>query len=135
MGAEPINLPEVVAEVRAVFEAYEAALLRNDLAALDAFFWHGAQVLRYGIAEHSLGIEGLRRYRAEAPPVDPRRQLHGTVITTFGRDAASACTEFSAPGNSLRGRQTQSWVRLEGGWKIVAAHVSMVDPAVLKLYY
>jgi hypothetical protein len=131
----PVDLPEVLAEVRAAFEAYEAALLRHDLAVLDAFFWHGAEVLRYGVAEHSLGIEGLRRYRAEAPPVDPRRQLHRTVIKTFGRDAASACTEFTSPATPLLGRQTQTWIRLAGGWKIVAAHVSMVDPAGPKLYY
>jgi hypothetical protein len=130
-----VNLPEVVAEVRAEFELYEAALLHHDLAALDAFFWHGPQVLRYGVAEHSLGIDGLRRYRGEAPPVDPRRRLRGTVITTFGYDTASVCTEFVAPGTPLLGRQTQSWVRFAGGWKIVAAHVSMVDPAALKRYY
>lgn len=135
MGAEQIDLPEVLAEVRAAFEAYEAALLRHDLPALDAFFWHGAEVLRYGVAEHSLGIEGLRRYRTEAPPVDPRRRLRGTVIKTFGRDAASACTEFTSPGTSMLGRQTQSWVRFPEGWKIVAAHVSVVDLAGLKLYY
>ena len=133
--SQQVDLPEVLAEVRAAFEAYEIALLRHDLAALHSFFWHGAEVLRYGVAEHSLGIEGLRRYRAAAPPVDPRRRLHNTVIKTFGRAAASACTEFTAPGNPLVGRQMQTWIRFDAAWKIVAAHVSMVDPALLKLYY
>lgn len=135
MSREQVNRPEVLAEVEAVFRRYEEALLRNDRAALVGFFWHSTAVVRYGIAEHSLGIEGLRRYREQAPPVDPRRQLRNTVITSFGTDTASVCTEFVSPGTAAIGRQTQCWVRFAEGWRIVAAHVSTVDPAGLSLYY
>lgn len=130
-----INLPEVLAEVQSAFQTYEAALLRNDREALVGFFWHSPDVVRYGITEHSLGIDGMRRYRGQAAPVHPQRQLRGTVVTTFGRDAASVCTEFGAPDTPLLGRQTQSWIRFDDGWKIVAAHVSLADPAGLARYY
>jgi len=134
MSIHPINDPDVVAEVRQTFERYEAALLRSDIAALNAFFWNSPDTVRYGIAEHAWGIDAIRTYRSGAPAVHPGRQLHGTVIATFGRDAASVSTEFRAPDTSLIGRQTQTWIRFDEGWRIVAAHVSMVDPAILTVY-
>ena len=134
MSAQTVNHPEVVAEVRAAFEHYEAALLRNDIDALDAFFWSSPHTVRYGIAEHAWGIDAIRACRRQLRPVHPGRRLRGTVITTFGRDTASICTEFVAPDTSRIGRQTQMWVRFEAGWRIVAAHVSSVDPAQLTVY-
>lgn len=128
MPADEINHPAVIAEVRAAFEAYERALLANDLATLDAFFWDHPATTRYGIAEHSYGAAAIRAWRAQAVPVDPRRQLRNTVIASFGRDAASVATEFVVPGSTRVGRQTQNWVRLGDAWRIVSAHVSEIEP-------
>ena len=124
-----INLPEVVAEVTAVFARYEEALVSNDVAALDSLFWHAAPVVRYGVAENLVGIEAIRAFRAARPSTGLARTLAGTVITTYGPDFATAMTEFRRDGNPKIGRQSQTWVRLPGGWRVVAAHVSLIDPA------
>jgi hypothetical protein len=126
-----VNIPEVVAEVREAFLRYEAALVAHDVRALDAFFWDSPHAIRYGLAEHGHGIAAIRAQRRRAAPVPPGRRLHATVIATFGRDAAAVSTEFTAPGAARIGRQTQSWVRIDGAWRIVAAHVSLVDAAAL----
>lgn len=123
-----INLPEVVAEVEAAFARYEAALVSNDVATLDALFWGGEQVLRYGIAENLYGPAEIAAFRAARAPVGLARRLSRTQITTYGRDHAVAATLFhrdSAPGRV--GRQLQSWVRMPEGWRVVAAHVSVID--------
>jgi Protein of unknown function (DUF3225) len=119
-----VNHPEVIAEVSQQFLQYETALLANDVATLNDYFWRSPHTVRYGIAEHSYGIEAIQTYRAGAAPVNPDRQLRNTIITTFGRNMASVCTEFFVPGSETSGRQTQTWVRFSNGWKIVAAHVS-----------
>jgi hypothetical protein len=129
-----VNIPEVVAELRTEFERYEAALLRNDIAVLNDRFWNSPETVRFGMAEHSRGIEAVRAARAALAPVPAGRKLQATVITTFGRDAGSVCTEFSTPGSTLIGRQTQTWIRFDCGWRIVAAHVSAADPARLHRY-
>lgn len=128
MEPDSINRPEVLASLRAAFDAYEAALLRHDVAALDAFFDDDPQTVRYGVAELGYGIEAIRRYRASAAPVHPQRSLRNVVIRSFGDDSGSACCEFLAPDTALIGRQTQTWVRIAGSWRIVAAHVSLLDP-------
>ncbi len=127
--ADQIDLPDVVAEIRRVFAAYEAALMRNDAAALNEFFWDDPRALRYGIAEHHLGIDAIRRWRNGAPAVSASRLLRGIQIVAFGPDAASVCTEFVSDDASVLGRQTQIWIRFESGWRIVAAHVSVIDAA------
>jgi ketosteroid isomerase-like protein len=127
MKADQIDRPDVIAEIGRVFEAYEAALRRNDAAALNAFFWDDPRALRYGIAEHNLGIEEIRRWRNAAPAVSATRRLHGTQIVTFGADAASVSTEFATDDTAALGRQMQIWVRFDTGWRIVAAHVSVID--------
>lgn len=134
MAPDQINRAEVLAEVRAAFERYEAALRAHDHAALDRYFWDDARVLRYGTAEHAQGTTAVRRSRAAMTPVHPERELRNTLITTFGTDSASVCTEFTAPGSALLGRQTQTWVRFGDGWKIVAAHVSLVEPQTIRRY-
>lgn len=123
-----IDLPEVVAEVRAAFERYERALVANDVAELDALFWDDARTLRYGGGENLYGIAAIRAFRAARSPAGLERTLDGTVITTYGRDMAVASTLFrreTAPGRV--GRQMQTWMRTPEGWKVVAAHVSVVD--------
>lgn len=127
-----VNLPEVVAEVRAAFEAYERALVERDFAAMDAMFWDGAPVVRYGIAENQYGPEAIRAWRRVAPVIHPSRRLSNTVVTSFGRDHATVSTEFDSdvqPG--LVGRQMQTWVRFPAGWRIVAAHVSTIAAATV----
>ena len=137
IGAEPlseINRPEVVAELYAAFTAYEDALRRHDVAALNDCFWNSAATVRYGIAEHSVGVDAIHAYRDVAPAVHPHRHLRNLVITTFGTSSGSISTEFTAPDTPLIGRQSQTWIRFDAGWKIVAAHVSVVDPGTLTYF-
>ena len=124
-----VNLPDVLAEVEVVFAGYERALVTNDLAALDALFWDSPLTIRFGAGESLYGIEAIRTFRAARDPRGLARDLRGTVITTFGRDLATAMTEFTRSGTAKVGRQSQTWVRLpEVGWRVVAAHVSLIDP-------
>ena len=119
-----INLPEVVAEVTAAFLRYEEALNANDVAVLNELFRDAPYTLRYGLGEELYGHDQIAAFRgARIPP--GRRVTRNTVITTFGRDFATASTEFRRPGQTRNGRQQQSWVRFAEGWRIVAAHVSL----------
>jgi Protein of unknown function (DUF3225) len=121
-----INLHDVVQEITALFLAYESALMRNDAAALNAYFWQNAAVTRYGINDRQLGHAALVAYRAAVGAPDFTRALHDVRITTFGPDMAVAMCEFHRSDTDLHGFQTQTWVRLHEGWRIVSAHVSMV---------
>ena len=125
-----IDLPEVVAEVRQAFDRYEQALVSNDVAALDAMFHDDTRTIRYGTGENLHGYAAIASFRGARSPVGLARTLSRTVITTFGRDFAVASTLFertNAPGKI--GRQMQTWVRLPKGWRVVAAHVSLIDAA------
>jgi hypothetical protein len=131
MAAMDINLPDVHAEVAAVFARYEQALVRNEVEVLDQLFWSSPHTVRYGVAENLVGIEAIRAFRAARSPQGLMRTLARTVITTYGRDFATAMTEFRREGGTRLGRQSQTWVRLPGaphGWCVVAAHVSLIDP-------
>jgi hypothetical protein len=131
MTDDDIDRPEVIAEVTRLFHAYEAALMRNDVAALEGFFWADARVTRYGIADRQKGHRELAAFRASQPAPRFTRTLHDLRIRAFGPDMAVAQVEFRRSDTPLHGFQTQTWVRLGPAWKIVAAHVSMVpfDPA------
>lgn len=123
-----IDLPDVAAEVREAFAAYEKALTTNDVTALDALFRKDSRTLRYGMGENLYGYEAIAAFRAARNPAGLMRDLAQTVITTYGRDTAVASTLFyrtSAPGKV--GRQMQTWMRFPEGWRIVAAHVSLID--------
>jgi hypothetical protein len=123
-----INLPEIVAEVEAAFARYEAALTSNDTATLQTLFWRSPHTIRYGIGEILHGWDEIGAFRAARSPVGLARTISRTVITTYGRDFATASTLFhrdTVPGKV--GRQMQSWVRFPDGWHIVAAHVSLID--------
>ena len=123
-----VNLPEIVAEVTAAFERYEAALVGNDVATLNALFWESPLTLRYGIGELLYGHAAIAAFRQARSPAGLARRLDRTAITTFGRDFATANTEFRRETTPRVGRQSQTWVRLPGlGWRIVAAHVSLMD--------
>jgi hypothetical protein len=123
-----INRPEVLHEVQAAFARYERALVGNDTEALDALFWHSGAVVRYGASENLVGIEAIRAFRAARPSAGLARTLGNTVITTFGSDFATAMTEFHRDSAPSVGRQSQTWVRFDEGWRVVAAHVSLIAP-------
>jgi hypothetical protein len=123
-----VNLPDVKAEVECAFGLYEKALMANDAEALQALFWASPHTIRYGGGENLYGHDEIGAFRAARSPVGLARTTSRTVITTFGRDFATASTLFhraSVPGKV--GRQMQTWVRTPDGWRVVAAHVSMID--------
>ena len=123
-----IDLPDVLAEVTAAFARYEAALVSNDVVVLDELFHSDRRTLRYGISENLYGYGAIMAFRATRSPVGLMRNIVGTVITTYGGDTAVASTLFyrdTAPDKV--GRQMQTWVRFGEGWRIVAAHVSIID--------
>ena len=120
-----VDRPEVVAEVRAAFDAYEAALVTHDLSALDDAFWADVKVVRFGIADEQQGSDEIAAWRRAAGPVTAGRVLRDTTITTFGSDVAIVTTKFTDDAPGL-GRQSQMWMRVDGSWRIVGAHVSRV---------
>jgi hypothetical protein len=123
-----IDLPDVVAEVSDAFARYETALVGNDVATLNELFHDDPRTLRYGIGENLYGYDEIKAFRGARSPVGLMRTTARTIITAYGRDTAVASTLFyrdSAPGKV--GRQMQTWVRFAEGWRIVAAHVSMID--------
>jgi len=121
-----INLPEIVAEVGAEFARYERALTGNDVAVLDALFWNSPHTLRYGAGENLYGYDEIAAFRAGRPAQGLQREVLRTVITTYGRDFATANIEFRRAGSERTGRQSQTWVRMPEGWRVVAAHVSLL---------
>lgn len=123
----PANLPDVIAEVTILCDAYEVALMANDLDTLDALFWSASETLRYGIAENLYGIEEIRAYRVGRTGGSPQRDVLRRVITTHGTDVATCNLEFIRPATGTRGRQSQTWIRTVDGWKIAAAHVSLIN--------
>jgi hypothetical protein len=123
-----LDLPEVVAEVTAAFERYEKALVSNDVATLDALFHDDARTIRYGTTENLYGYGEIMAFRAARSPAGLARTLAKTVITAYGRDVAAASTLYHRPTMPGKvGRQMQTWVRFAEGWRVVAAHVSVID--------
>jgi hypothetical protein len=121
-----IDIPEVLAEVRAAFERYEKALNANDVEVLDATFWNDPRVIRYSITDNAYGFGAIHASRLARPKLDMTRTISNTVITTFGRDLATANTEFQRVESGRRGRQSQTWARMPEGWRVVSAHVSFM---------
>jgi hypothetical protein len=122
-----INDPAVLAEVEAAFAAYEKALTTNDVATLDTLFRDAPETLRYGVAENLYGYAEIAAFRAARSPVGVMREIYRTVITSYGDATATANTLYrreSIPGKI--GRQSQTWVKFPEGWRVVAAHVSMI---------
>ena len=121
-----INLPDVLAEVTAQSDRYEAALVANDVDVLDALFWNSPHTLRYGATENLYGYEAIASFRAGRSPQGLQREVLRCVITTYGRDVATANVEFRREGSARNGRQSQTWLRTPAGWRVVAAHVSLM---------
>jgi hypothetical protein len=121
-----INRPEVLAEVTAAFERYEDALVNNKVAVLDELFWDSPHTLRYGATENLYGHDQIRAFRAGRPPAGLARRLLRTVITTYGDSFATANVEFQRDNTTRPGRQSQTWIKTPAGWRVVAAHVSLL---------
>jgi hypothetical protein len=124
-----VNIPEVQAELHALYPQYEQALVTNDVDTLLAMFWTAPQVMRFGATENLYGREEIESFRKSRPAVNLARTIDRLDIVSFGRDFASITLEFTratGPNTTIRGRQSQTWVRFSEGWRIVAAHVSLL---------
>lgn len=122
----PTNSTAVLAEVEAACARYERALVGNDVAVLDELFWRSEHTLRYGASENLYGYDAIAAFRAARSSAGLARTVTRSVVTTFGTDFATANLEFERDGGRVRGRQSQTWVRTHDGWRIVAAHVSLL---------
>jgi hypothetical protein len=121
-----LNDPAVLADVTAAFEIYEKALNDNDVPTLTALFWKSPLTIRFGIGENLYGHDAITAFRHARPNIDLRRTLANTVITSYGDDFATANTEFTKRDTGRHGRQSQTWMRTEAGWRVVSAHVSFL---------
>ncbi len=121
-----INIAEVVAEVTAAFRRYERALIANDTETLDSLFWNSPHTVRFGVRENLYGYESIAEFRRSTKSIDLTRTLRNTVITSYGRDFATANTEFQREASAMSGRQSHVWLRTNEGWKIASAHVSLM---------
>lgn len=122
-----INIPEVVSEVREAFESYEAALVTNDVVTLDELFWRSPHAVRYGVTESLYGWDDIASFRAARSSGGLEREVLRTVITTYGREFATASIEFRRRDSGRTGRQSQTWVRLPEGWRVALGHVSILE--------
>jgi hypothetical protein len=127
MTPENIDHPAVLNDVTAAFYRYEKALTHNDIAVLDELFWDDGRTVRYGATENLYGIAEIRDFRNTRPAKGLDRLLRHTTITTYGEDMAVASTEFTRENSERVGRQMQTWVKFPCGWRIVAAHVSLME--------
>jgi len=132
-----INIPSVVAEVTAAFNRYEKALNTNDVATLDELFWQSPHTLRYGVGEQLYGYDEIAAFRAGRDPgaggAAVKRELLKLWVVTYGHDFGTANCEFLRHGASKTGRQSHTWMRTSEGWRIVAAHVSLLgEPTAMK---
>ena len=120
-----INDPTILAEVRAAFDAYEVALMANDIEAMDALFWHSPLTVRYGAGDAQYGIDEIRKFRKERAGGSPKRKVIRRSVMTFGSHFAATNIEFIREDCSVIGRQSQSWTKFPEGWRVVSAHVSL----------
>lgn len=123
---EEIDDPEAVADMQAVFDRYEKALMENDIAALDELFLKSPRTVRYGPAENLYGFEEIAAYRVGRNVTNIERKLIRVAITTYGRNMAVANCEYERLSDGRRGRQSQTWLRFPEGWRVVSAHVSLL---------
>lgn len=126
----PINLPDIISEVSAVFERYERALQANDLPVMEELFWNHGATTRYGVGENLHGWQSISDFRRSEKLGKFHRTLFNTIITTYGRDFATANTEYQREGEATTGRETKTLTRTEHGWRIVSAHASLLGVTV-----
>ncbi|HEY7243943.1 MAG TPA: oxalurate catabolism protein HpxZ [Xanthobacteraceae bacterium] len=124
-----VNIPEVLAELTATFRRYDPALLTNDLETLNELFWSSPLVVRFGITENLYGYDSIAKYRRQdvTPGSIPQRKVTNEVITTYGNTFGTTNVEYVQVNSGRRGRQSQVWMRMPEGWRIVSAHVSLLD--------
>ena len=130
MTTYPINLPDIVTEVRAVFDRYESALQANDIPVMEELFWNHPATTRYGVGENLHGWQAISDFRRGGKLGKFRRTLINTIITTYGRDFATANTEYQREGEATTGRETKTLMRTPDGWRIVSAHASLLGVTV-----
>jgi hypothetical protein len=123
---QQVNLPEVVTEITKIFHEYEHALMTNEVEKLNQYFWQDERVTRYGIGDRQWGIKELVAYRQSIPAPDFTRTLENLRVITFDQSTAICQVEFVRSDTTLRGFQTQTWLKIDGIWRIVSAHVSMI---------
>lgn len=123
----PLNDPGALADLTAACDAYEAALMANDLETLDALFWDSDLTLRYGVGENLYGIDEIRDFRKGRSGGSPQRRVVRREIVTFGPDMGVCNLEFQRAGGTRIGRQSQTWVRTDAGWRVASAHVSLMQ--------
>ncbi|MDH3738800.1 MAG: oxalurate catabolism protein HpxZ [Alphaproteobacteria bacterium] len=123
-----INIPEIVAEVTAAHNRYDTAVTENNVAVLDEMFWNSSHTLRYGITENLYGYDEIAAFRSARAADNLEREVRKVTITTYGRDYATTNLEFTRKTTERIGRQSQTWLRTDAGWRIVAAHVSLMVP-------
>ena len=128
-----INIPEVVADLTATFRRYDPALLAQDLKTLNELFWNSPRVVRFGISENVYGHDAIADYRQQSARTGrvPERKIVREVITTYGRDLGTTNVEYVQTASGRRGRQSQVWMRTAEGWRIVSAHVSLMQEPAL----
>jgi Protein of unknown function (DUF3225) len=127
ISSSDINLPEVIAEVTQACARYEQALVSNDVVVLDELFWNSAHTIRYGVTENLYGYQAICDFRSSRPSQGLKRRVLNHVITSYGRDFATSNLEFQREGSQKTGRQSQAWMRTPEGWRVVAAHVSLLS--------
>lgn len=123
-----INSPQIVAEVEAEYARYEAALANNDVEVLNELFWKSPLTIRYGVGENLYGHDEIAAFRSARTPAGTAKQRSRTVVTTYGTDLGTVNTLFERDTASGKiGRQSQTWLRTPDGWRVVAAHVSIIN--------
>ena len=122
------NIPDVVDEVSALFERYEQALIDRNVEVLYATFWNSPHAIRLANLEHGYGFDRIHAHRVARPPGPGTKEKRLRLdIVTLGRDVATVTLVYKVRGREMTGRQTQTWVRFpDQGWRVVAAHVSMI---------
>lgn len=125
---QDINIPDIVAEVTAAHNRYEIAVTENDVAVLDELFWNSPHTLRFGATENLYGYDQIAAFRKARSADNLERNVRKVTITTYGRDYATTNVEFTRTTTDRIGRQSQAWLRTDAGWRIVAAHVSLMVP-------
>jgi hypothetical protein len=121
-----VNDPVAMAELTQAFAEYEQALVTNDIATLDRLFWNSPHTLRYGVGENLYGFDAIQAFRNGRSAQGLERTVTRTALSTFGADYGVANIEFIRAGSERIGRQSQTWVRFNEGWRVVAAHVSLM---------
>ena len=123
-----INDPEVIAELRTLYPLYESALINNDVSTLTRMFWASTYAIRFGAGENLYGVDEIEAFRKSRPAANLARRAIRLEIVSFGKDFGSITLEFErdTPAGLVRGRQSQVWVRMDEGWRIVSAHVSIL---------